>query len=376
MKRRRGRGEGAIYKRGDSGLWCSVFTMGYDQNGRRKRRYVYGCSKKDVQEKLLKLHNDFSQGFMLDATRITVKEFLEQWLEEAVRPGVRQSTFVRYDSIIRLHIFPYIGGLKLNQLSSNHIQKFYGFLRQNNRSPRTIQLVHVLLSKSFNQALRWNTITANPCALVSKPKVLKKSMKFWTAEQLSHFLEQAKKDRLYGLYVLAITSGLRLGELFGLKWTDLNIDNRTLAIQRTVHDLNGHNRVGEPKTSKGKRNIILPKFAINALDAHAQAMRSEGITSEWIFCDTIGHPLRRGNFRKRSFLGLLKESGLPPIRFHDLRHSAATLLFSQGVHPKIVQELLGHSQISITLDTYSHVLPSLQQESANKIDHVFLSPKS
>lgn len=264
-----------------------------------------------------------------------------------------------------------MGGFPLSSLQPIHIPNFYRQLEKK-CSPRTRQLVHVVLKMALKQALKWNHISKNPCDLVSKPTVPKKSMKFWSANEISHFLETTKSDRLHALYVLALSTGLRQGELFGLQWSDLNASNLSISIQRTTYELSGHIYEGEPKTAKGRRKIDLPRFAMDALFKHKEAMTKEGHKSKWIFCDTQGNPLRRGNFRKRSFLKVLEKSGLPPIRFHDLRHSAATLLLSQGVHPKIVQERLGHSQISITLDIYSHVLPTLQKEAADKTDQVLM----
>lgn len=374
MKGRRGRGEGAIYKRADNGIWCSIVTIGYAEDGKRKRRYVYGKTKKEVQEKLRGMHEDLAKGLLQNPSSLTVKVLLEEWLKTVAKPTLRLSTYMRYEGIIRLHIYPYIGGMKLNHLQSAHLQKLYAILERDSRKPRTIQMVHVILNRALNNAVRLKLILSNPCELVTKPKAPKKAMKFWDKDQLKKFLKLAENDRLYALYVLAITCGLRLGELFGLKWSDLNVKSSTLAVQRIVLELSGKIHIGEPKTAKGKRNIFLTNFAIDALLEHRKKMNAEGLDSEWIFCDTLGKPLRKTNFRKRSFLKLISQSKLPSLRFHDLRHSAATLLFSQGVHPKIVQELLGHAQISITLDTYSHVLPSLMQESATKLDAIF-SPK-
>src|SRR5205807_7025156 len=186
--------------------------------------------------------------------------------------------------------------------------------------------------------------------------------------QVIRLLEAAKGDRLEALYVLAVTTGLRQGELLGLHWDDIDLAGTALRVRHTLHELNGRLWIGEPKTRRARRQVDLPAIAVVALRNHRERMMIEGHPDELVFCDTRGGPLRKSNLVRRSFLPLLKRAGLPTIRFHDLRHTAATLLLAQGVHPKIVQERLGHSQISLTLDTYSHVLPGMGREAASKLD--------
>jgi integrase len=175
---------------------------------------------------------------------------------------------------------------------------------------------------------------------------------------------------------LAVTAGMRLGELFGLQWPDIDLAKATLMVRRTLCELEGELFVSEPKTAKGRRRIDLPKMAVDALWRHKKRMLVEGFAAvEWVFCNSHGGPLRRSHFHANDFKPLLKRAKLPAIRFHDLRHTSATLLLSAGVHPKIVQERLGHSQISVTLDTYSHVLPTMQVEAASRLDELLLAPK-
>ena len=171
---------------------------------------------------------------------------------------------------------------------------------------------------------------------------------------------------------LAITTGLRQGELLGLQWDDVDFDGAALHVRHTLHELNGRLWIGEPKTRRARRQVDLPTIAIAALQDHQERMLIEGHPHGLVFRDTRRGPLRKSNLVRRSFLPLLKRAGLPAIRFHDLRHTAATLLLAQGVHPKIVQERLGHSQISLTLDTYSHVLPGMGREAASKLDALLM----
>jgi len=188
---------------------------------------------------------------------------------------------------------------------------------------------------------------------------------------IGKFLKAAQNDRLHALYVLAIATGLRQGELLGLHWDDIDMQGAASSVRRQLSEDAGVLELTEPKTDKGRRRVDLPQFAVEALRAHHERMLAEGHSGPWLFCDSAGNPLRKSNLLRRSFFPLLLQAKVPRVRFHDLRHSAATLLLSQGVHPKIVQERLGHSQISLTLDTYSHVLPSMQREAAAKLDKLF-----
>jgi integrase len=187
-------------------------------------------------------------------------------------------------------------------------------------------------------------------------------------DQVIRLLAAAKDDRLEALYVLAVTTGLRQGELLGLQWEDVDFPGAALHVRHTLHELNGRLWIGEPKTKRACRQVDLPAIAVVALRGHRERMLIEDRSDGLVFCDTQGGPLRKSNLLRRSFLPLLKRAGLPAIRFHDLRHTAATLLLAQGVHPKIVQERLGHSNIALTLDTYSHVLPGMGREAASKLD--------
>lgn len=236
--------------------------------------------------------------------------------------------------------------------------------------------MHRLLHKAFNDALKWNLITRNVCDLVDTPRVPKHEMKVFSSEQAQQFLEVAKGDPLEALYVVALTTGMRQGELLALKWDDIDFSHGKLQVQRTIARITNKGfTISEPKTPKSRRSINLTPLAIESLKQHRIRQHEHRLLAGpewdeqgWVFANALGRPIEAGNMMRRSFLPLLAKAELPKIRFHDLRHSTATLLLSMGTHPKIVQELLGHSQISMTLDTYSHVLPSLQEDAMSRLN--------
>lgn len=350
------------------GVWAGSVTVGYDERGTRKRRTVYGANKCDVLEKLARLRADGLAGILGDPQRLTVTTFLHRWLEDVVRPSVRATVHRRYTEIVRLRLVPQIGGIALSRLTPVHVQSLLTSLEGKGVSPRGRQMAYDRLHRALGQAVQWGLVPRNVCDAVTRPRAPRPTMRVLTPEQVNVLLTAACEDRFHALYVLAITRGLRQGELLGLQWGDIDLTREVLHVSHALHELAGRLWLDEPKTVKARRTVDLPAIAVTALREHRERMLVEGRVYEFVFCDTQGGPVRKSNLVRRSFLPLLKRAGLPRIRFHDLRHTAATLLLLQGVHPKVVQERLGHSQISITLDTYSHVLPSMGREAAAKLD--------
>jgi integrase len=294
---------------------------------------------------------------------------LERWLADSVTLTVRASSLASYRQIARIHITPKIGAVKLAKLGTAHIQNLIAEMTRANKSPRLVQMAYAVLHRALFVAVRWGLVIRNVAEAVDRPTVPKHEITPLNAEQAKSFLEAAEADRLYALYVLALMTGCRQGELFGLEWADIDLKAGTLMVRRTLVELGGKITTNEPKTAKGRRLIELPQMAVEALWQHKTLLLTEGLAScPLVFCDSVGSHLRRQNVLRRSFQPILKRAGLKDVRFHDLRHSSATLLLSAGVHPKIVQERLGHSQIGITMDIYSHVLPSMQREASGKLD--------
>jgi integrase len=336
---------------------------------------VYGKTKAEVIQKMTKLKTAALTGIVAEPDRLSVAQYLDRWLEDAARPRIQPGTYQLYSRLITKHINPHIGGIRLTNLTPGQVQGLYSDLERLGRSPRLRQQVHNMLHKALKQATLWNIVPRNVTDAVARPAVPKKAMKYLSPDQVKAFLTVAKASRFEALFVLAVTTGLRQGELLGLQWSDIDLDAGALSVHRALKEESGVLRIDQPKTSKSRRRVELPAFAVAALRKHQERLKTEGLSEcQWVFPDTEGGLMRRNNLGRRNFHPLLEMAGLPRIRFHDLRHTAATLLLAQGVHPKVVQERLGHATVGLTLDTYSHLLPSMQRDAADKLDALLLPP--
>jgi len=371
MARKRGQNEGTIYQRKD-GLWIVQVTI------QSKRISKYFKTQSECREWLRNTQSQIHNGLTFAGAQTTLEEFLAQWLI-SYRSSLHPTTSIQYEGIIRLHLIPVLGHLKLKDLRTDQIQALYNAETERGTSPRMVQYIHTVLRRALNIALRWGLIGRNPALLFTLPKLKRKEMKTLNDSQVRVFLSAAKGLRHEALFWMAVFTGLREGELFGLKWFDLDWGKKHLRVQRQLQRIQGKGMVfTEPKTKTGKRMIVLSTATIAKLREHLDHQQQERISAgdKWqefdlLFPSTLGTPMDPSNMYK-DFKDTLKKAGLPDIRFHDLRHTAATLMLIQGTHPKIVQERLGHSNISLTMDTYSHVLPSMQEEAAEKMDELLI----
>jgi len=368
---RRGHGEGALYLR-DDGRWCGIVSAGYDAStGKRIRRFVYGQTKKEAQDELLKIQTSKAAGVLVKTGTETVGEYLNRWLADVAKPGLRHSTFVNYDRVIRKHISPRIGGIRLQKLTTAHVDWLYGEMDRCKSGPNPRRLAHAVLRRALKIATRKGLVSRNVCDLAEAPVVAKATVTPLDATQAAALLTAAQGDRLEALYHVAIGSGMREGELFGLHWKSVDLVAGTVSVIQSLSEVGGRLSLGEPKSAKSRRLIQLPQHAVVALESHRKRMMIEGFAGvEMVFCNQSGGYLRRSHFHAQSFRPLLKRAGLGAVRFHDLRHTHATLMLLAGENPKVVQERLGHSSIGITLDTYSHVLPAVQTGAAAKLDGI------
>jgi integrase len=370
---KRGNGEGSIWRR-KSGGWSAQYTV-YTSEG-RKRRTLYGKTRQEVAAKLSKALADREGGLTFDAGAMTVGEYLARWLSHSVRDTVSQKTYERYESIVRVHLSPALGRIRLKALTPDHVRGLYREKLDSGLAPRTVLHIHRTLSKALKQAADDGLIPRNAAASVKPPQARREEMQPLSRDQVGMFLDTVKGDRMEALYVLAITAGLRQGELLALKWEDVDLEgtNPTLEVRRSLSETRGRRSFVTPKSGRG-RHLRLSRRAVSALRVHRKRQLEERVRKAglWedhglIFPSEVGTPMSGRNLY-RAFKIRVKRASLPQtLRFHDLRHTCATLLLRQGINPKFVQELLGHADISLTLNTYSHVLPDMGDAAAGGMD--------
>ena len=362
-KGRRAHGEGTIYRRNSDGRWVARYYA-TDPTGKLKAVYRYRKSEKEALKALQQLTRQHDDGADLTADDPKLADFLARWLKDSARPSVRAKTYAGYESIVTYRIVPHLGHLKLSQLKPARIQSFYMTLADDGLSQYSVINTHRVLRKALDQAHRWGMILRSPVDLVDAPRAQKQEMQTLSAEQVGELLSSAAEDHLVGIYALAVSTGMRLGELLGLRWSDIDRPGRRLFVRRSLQRVPREGlQFAEPKTKKSRRTVALSQLALDALYEHRQRQVKDRLKfpGEWehpdlVFTTEWGKPIDPGSVSKR-FKKALQLAGLPSVRFHDLRHTAATLLLQADTHPKIVSEMLGHSTITLTLDTYSHVIP-------------------
>ena len=369
---RRGNGEGTITRRKD-GRWEGRYYVP-TENG-TKRKMIYGKTQAEVRDKLTKALSNRIDGIVYDDENMAVGEYLDTWLMGSVYGTVRRSTYDRDSYLVNNHIKPVLGGLKLKKLNSAHVQSFYRDRLDAGLSASTVHKIHDILRRGLAQAVKWHLLPRNVADVVKPPRPVPTEMVALSADDTRRLLEAAGEDRLEALYILAIHTGMRQGEMLALRWQDVDMENAVVSVRRTLTRNGGKVAFGEPKTKKSRRSIRLTPQAVEALRSHLERqLRDMEILGDryqdqgLVFTTDTGGPINPSNLRQRSLAALLKRAGLRHMRFHDLRHTCATLLLSRGVHPKFVQELLGHATIAITLDTYSHVMPSMGDATAKAME--------
>lgn len=321
------------------------------------------------------MKREHDRGLDLTARPETVGQFLTRWLEDVARPTIRPSTYESYRGHVENHLIPALGHLKLTELTPQHVQRLMNEKRASGLAPRTVAYMRAVLRRALMHALKWGLLTRNVATLVDPPKITRTPVHPLTPEQVRVFLDFTKDDRLGPLFHVAIATGRRQGELFGLRWEAVDFDAGTLTVRyalQRVKDAEGKTeaRLMDPKTPKSRRTIHLPASAVAALRTQKTRQKEERLLAggRWreeeldlIFTTTIGTPLKPLNASNvtHHLQRVLAEAGLPRQRFHDLRHGCATLLLAQGVPLKTIQEVLGHSQITLTADTYAHLAPAM-----------------
>jgi len=365
---KRANGEGSIIQRKD-GRWMATLTL----DG--KRRYFYGNTQKEALEKRRASQREHAQGILATGPTQTLNVYLKHWLEDVHKPTVSLRTYLTYCGNLNNYILPTLGHIQLRKLTPQHVQSFYAKLLKEGLSASTIKGIHGILHGALDNAVRWNLVSRNVSGLVKKPRIVKHKIHPLTEEQVRTLLDAVKGDVLEGIITVTLVTGLRRGEVLGLKWEDIDLENKYLYVRRSVGRAYKYGIIeSEPKTKSGLRVIKLPNIVVDVIREHKvrqDAVKIE-IGDKWqdsgyVFCNGKGKFLDASQLQVM-YKRLLKRTMLPNIRFHDLRHSAATIMISMGVNPKVVQEILGHSTISMTMDTYAHVLPSMQEDATQKLN--------
>lgn len=372
MSTRRGHGEGSIYRRGD-GRWVGSIDVGWT-NGRRKRKVIYGKTRREVAEKMKVALRAQQQGSLAVDERQTLGQYLEWWLDNAARNTVRASTLESYSEKIRLHVLPSLGHVRLSRLTPAHLQQLQNEKVEQGLSPRSVAYIHAILRRALGQAEVWGLVAKNVAKAVQPPRVVRPEVVPLSLEESKRLLDAAQDDRLHALFAVAIAVGMRRGEILGLHWDDVDLENGTVRIRTALIRVGGKMQLSEPKSHRSRRTMYLPSTCVDALRRHrARQIEERLLAGElWreqglVFTTAIGTPIDPRSL-SRVFMGLCMKAGLGKRRLHDLRHTCASLLLAQGVHPRVVMETLGHSGIALTMDTYSHVMPSLQKDAADQME--------
>lgn len=374
----RGHHEGSVYFSQDHNRWVAAVTVEFG-----KRKKFYFKTKQEALKKKNDALRELEQGALATGPQRKLKDYLEDWIENVHKDKLRISTYVKYKKLIK-YIVADLGNVWLQKLTPEQVRRFYTKMGKKKEdggkglSSKTINETHGLLHLALKNAVRWGYISRNVCDLVDPPRIVSREVTPLTLEQAQAFLENVRENRLEMLLTMAVVTGMRRGELLALRWSNIDFDRKTLLVLHTVDYIPKYGYVEtEPKTAAGKRLVKLHPFLIEKLKQYRVRQLEQQLKQgkDWENRDLVFADLRGGYFNpgylNRLFTRLLREVGLPHMHFHDLRHSAATILLSMGVNIKVIQELLGHSDIAITLRVYGHLLPSMQGEAVEKWDDVF-----
>lgn len=394
QKRKRGNGEGSIFKMKD-GRWRAAISIGWkkkaDGNNVWKRRVITGATRHEVADKMNALLGDRQRGFNIDPGKQSVGDFLTEWLENTVRPSVRPKTFRSYEQMVRNHLakdiperdwedrkldsVPGLGGIRLSKLTLQNVQRFLNEKLIVGNSPALVRYLRAVLRIALKEAIKGDLIARNVAALATPPKVEKREITPFTAEQANSFLKAAFGHRLEGLFTSALAVGLRSGECSALRWPDVDLERGTITVRHTLQRKKGEGLIlMPPKSEKSRRTIELPAACLSALHARRELQQQEKLWagSRWIdtghvFTSVIGTPIDDRKILKEFYV-LVQAAKLPKQRFHDLRHACISLLGAQGVPLKVIAEIVGHSDVRLTQNVYQHVYREAMREAATKMD--------
>lgn len=366
---------GSIVKRGPNKYLVRLYLGLVDGKRKYHSKIIHG-NKKTAQQYLNKILREKDLGELIKPSRELLAEHMNEWLEKEAKTRVRAKTYQNYKDMVNLYINPALGDTILSNLTPTQIKGVYSTMIDKGLSPKTVKNTHGVLRNALEQAVKWGKLNRNPAELVSLPRQNKQEMKVLTPEQTINFLDAVVNSRWKALFSLLVTTGMRPSEALGLKWKDVELENERVTVNRTLTKVDGRWFLEEPKTSRSRRSIPIPSGVVIDLEEHKKEQAAEKLKAKegeytdhgFVFATKNGSPLDKNNIVNRYFKPLLLSADLPIIRLYDLRHTCATLLLSAGVNPKIVSERLGHASITLTMDTYSHVLPDMQKSATDILD--------
>jgi integrase len=380
----RGNGEGTIYKRKD-GTWCGQLTIGLDpKTGKPKRKTVYGKQRKEVAKKLTDLKMKLFDGLYSEQSEMKLANWLTMW-NEGRKSSVTYNTYRYNEKAIRLHINPSLGELKLKNLKARHAQNLINDKLENGRingegglSHNTVRGIFKVLNAGINQAIKENILSKNTLKAVELPKEDKNNeMKVWNKNEVNEFLNAAKNHKFYLIYYIALNTGMRRGELAGLKWSNVDLESKKINVRKQIVRTDAGRKRGDTKTMSSKRTIPLTKKTVRLLQKHRiqqaeykLALGKNYNDNDFVFCDRLGNSINPphiyGQFKK-----IIAENDLPDIRLHDLRHTFATLFLEAGGPIKVLQSILGHASITQTIDRYAHVTKNMLDIAVDRMEEMY-----
>lgn len=379
MSRKRANNEGTLFYRKDRNCWVAQVTIGRTPSGRIRRKTFYG----KTQEEALQKKKQFEAELTLDEQHplledeesveeaLTLNDVLDLWLDSI---DVSYKTLSDYESLAKNHIRPTLGKKMMLDITPLDVQRLHIRKRKEGYSPRTVQYIHTVLSASLRFAVTMRIVGSNPAKEVERPKggslIEPRAL---TEDECKHLLDVAKDDWYYPVYVTALQTGMRMGELFGLYWDDVDFERKVIMVRRAAKKMRGGWGIGELKTKASYRTISISDYLVDVLEAHQEEQEESFGEINLVFTNGVGSLIYPTNFRRDSWHPLREKAGFDGLRFHDLRHTHATLLLMAGVPPKAVQARLGHSTIQMTMDTYGHLLPGIDEQAVEVLDDIFAS---
>ena len=367
---KRKNGEGTIYQRPD-GLWRGELTIGYDASGKRIKKVFHSKELEKLQKKLNDERYKLDRNIITHNSDYTVTAWVQFWLENYKSNILKSKTYDNYEYALNGHIKDSIGGIRLNKIKTDSIQQLYNQMHKRNLSTSTIRIVHVTLSQAFDQAIKNELIHINPCKATIRPKSEKKKVKAMTVQQQAIFVNGCKDSTYHNLFIFLLNTGLRIGEALALVWDDIDFNQQTIFINKTVSDIVNRDEgattkrktiIDTAKTSHSIRTVPINKSVMKILNGQKEK------SGQLVFSSKVGTLLMPRNIN-RSLKDLLKANDLPDsITVHSLRHTFATRLLEKGVNPKTVSDLLGHASVQITLDVYSHIMPQVKSDAVKLLD--------